>query len=92
MSSAERTTDHSTIRKWAEDRGGRPAVVRTKGDKGGVLRFDFGEKEESLEEIDWSEFFAIFDESDIELLYQDKASNGTTSRFFKFVRKDEADD
>ena len=86
MSKATTTTDHDEIRAWAEERGGRPAVVRT-GKTGGVLRFDFGEKDEKLEEISWEEFFEIFDESDIALLHQDETSGGKTSRFFKFVSR-----
>lgn len=38
MSQAVKTIDHDEIRQWAEDRGGRPAVIRTKGSKGGVLK------------------------------------------------------
>ncbi|MDB5591662.1 MAG: hypothetical protein JWR86_2187, partial [Enterovirga sp.] len=34
MSSSQTTTDHETIRAWAEARGGRPSVVRTEGGKG----------------------------------------------------------
>ncbi len=89
MSSATKTIDHDIIKDWTEQRGGRPAVVRTEGRDGGVLRFDFGEKEDSFEEIDWDEFFKIFDSSDIALLYQDKTADGSTSRFFKFVHKDD---
>src|SRR3712207_541999 len=65
MSSAEEITDHDRIRKWAEERGGRPSVAKgtEKGGEGaGVLRFDFGPKEESLEEIDWDSFFETFEE------------------------------
>ena len=85
--SSNTTTDHDTIRKWAEARGGRPATVQgtAGGDAAGVLRFDFGEKEESLEEISWDEFFQKFDESNLALLYQDNTSDGQESRFFKLV-------
>ena len=84
MSQATTTKDHDEIRRWAEERGGRPSVVRT-GGEGGILRFDFGEQEESLEEISWEEFFRIFDENDLAFLHQDEAGGGGTSRFFKFV-------
>ena len=89
MSEAQTTTDHATIRKWAEARGGRPATVKRTGDKNepGVLRFDFGEPEDSLEEISWEEFFAKFDQSELALLYQDKTKDGSTSRFFKLVKR-----
>jgi len=51
MSKAVRTTDHDTIRKWVEQRGGTPSVVSpTANDDrpGAILRVDFGEREESL--------------------------------------------
>jgi hypothetical protein len=88
--SSQTTTDHNTIRKWAEERGGRPATVKgtsDKGDHAGVLRFDFNEPEESLEEISWDDFFEKFDERDLALLFQDETSGGGESRFFKFVER-----
>lgn len=87
MSSSKTTVDHDTIREWAEARNGRPSVIRTKG-KGGILRLDFGEKEEDFEEIEWDEFFAIFDRNKLAFLYQDKTKDGETSRFNKFVERD----
>lgn len=84
MSSSDQTTDHETIRKWAESRNGHPAVIRTEGE-GGVLRIDFDESEEGLEPISWEEFFEIFDKNRLSFLYQDKTSDGGTSRFNKFV-------
>jgi anaerobic selenocysteine-containing dehydrogenase len=86
MSSSNTTTDHEEIRKWAEERDGHPALIKTKG-KGGVLRIDFGEKEEEFEEISWDEFFDIFDQNDLAFLYQDKTQSGDTSRFNKFVER-----
>ena len=55
MSAAKTTTNHDVIRKWAEQRGGRPAAVAAthKDDEGGLLRIDFGEKEDTLDEISW---------------------------------------
>ena len=76
MSQATTTTEHDAIRRWAEERGGRPAVVRTGQGRGGILRFDFGEKEDSLEEISWDEFFQIFDDNDIAFLHQDETGSG----------------
>src|SRR5215217_8123090 len=86
MSQATTTTDHDEIRRWAEERGGRPSVVRTSG-RGGILRFDFGEQEESLEEVSWEEFFQIFEDSNLFFLHQDEIEGGQTSRFFKFVAR-----
>lgn len=87
MSEASRTTDHDQIRRWIEARGGHPARVKTSGN-GGILRVDFGEKEENLEEISWEEFFSIFDENDLAFLHQDKTAGGKTSRFSKFVERE----
>lgn len=86
MSEAKTTTDHETIRKWAEERDGHPARVKDSG-PGGLLRIDFGEPEENLENIDWDTFFEIFDDSELEFLYQEKTKDGGTSRFNKFVSK-----
>jgi hypothetical protein len=87
MSEANTTTNHDEIRKWVEDRNGRPAMVRTKGE-GGILRIDFGEPDEALEPVDWDEFFEIFDENNLAFLHQDKTNNGHLSRFNKFVERE----
>ena len=88
MSQARTVTDHGEIRRWAEKRGGRPSVVRTGKGEGGILRFDFGEDDEKLEEIEWDEFFRLFEENDLALLVQDKTADGKTSRFAKFVSRE----
>ena len=90
MSSGQTTTDHDVIRKWAEQRGGRPSVVHgTEGKDGeGILRLDFREKDDKLDEIDWDSFFETFEDRELAFLYQDKTADGHTSRFFKFVRRE----
>ncbi len=89
MSESRTTTDHEIIRKWANDRQGRPATVKATGDDGhaGVLRIDFGPRDERLDDIGWDEFFQKFDESDLAFLYQDRTKDGKVSRFHKFVRR-----
>ncbi|TPM96918.1 hypothetical protein [Mesorhizobium sp. B2-1-3A] len=89
MSEAKKTTNHDEIRNWVEERDGRPAVVRT-GGKGGILRIDFGEPEDTLEPIEWDEFFRIFDENDLAFLHQEESGNGGQSRFNKFVERSNA--
>lgn len=86
MTQSHTTQDHNTIRKWAESRKGHPAKVDTGGD-GGILRIDFAEPEENLSQISWDEFFAIFDENELQFLYQDKTTDGGESRFNKFVKE-----
>jgi hypothetical protein len=90
MSAAKTTIDHKTIRQWAEQRGGRPAAVAAthEDDAGGLLRIDFGKKEDALDEIGWDEFFKTFDERELAFLYQEETDAGGKSRFFKFVRRD----
>lgn len=83
------TTDHGTIRDWAERRGAVPATVEgtEQGDEeAGILRFEF-RKDADLEPIDWDAFFEKFDDSGLAFLYQDKTASGKISRFHKFVRR-----
>ncbi len=94
--SAQKTTDHDFIRRWAEERGGRPARVaetapgKSEGRKGsgGILRIDFDPPDETLEPISWDEFFKIFEENRLAFLYQDRTADGHLSRFAKFVKRD----
>ncbi len=84
------TTDHSVIRQWVEERGGRPATVKGTGrgrEEAGILRINLPSYggEESLEEISWEEFFDKFDEKNLAFLYQDKTASGEQSRFCKFI-------
>jgi hypothetical protein len=88
--SAKTTTNHDTIRRWAEARGGYPARVKGTGGKNdpGLLRIDFPgySGEDSLERIEWDDFFKGFDENKLAFLYQDEKD----SRFSKLVERDTA--
>ena len=99
MAQSNITTDHDKIRKWAEARGGHPATVRAteKDDEAGVLRLDFdpagkGLPDKGLDAISWEEFFDKFEDADLAFIYQDKTSDGNTSRFHKFVDRDSEED
>lgn len=89
MGSATTTTDHDFIRKWIEQRGGRPSRVKgtESRDGEGILRVDFAEPDDKLEPISWEEFFQTFEDRELAFLHQDKQGD-RTSRFFKFVRRD----
>jgi hypothetical protein len=91
MAQAETTTDHKTIQRWIEQRGGKPTRVKgTEGNDGeGILRVDFAEPDDKLEPIDWDEFFETFEDRQLAFLHQDKTADGHQSRFFKFVRREE---
>ncbi len=84
------TTDHEEIRKWVEERGGRPAIVKgtEKGDSA-LLRIDYPgySGADTLEEIEWDEFFEIFDDNQLAFLYQNETEDGGKSRFSKFVNR-----
>ena len=84
------TTDHDTIRKWAEERNGHPATVEStaEGDEPGILRIEFEQGDsDNLTEIDWDAFFEKFEEENLAFLYQEETSDGETSRFFKLVSR-----
>lgn len=85
---SKRTADHEEIQRWVEERQGRPSVVESTWDgTSGLLRIDFGEEDEALTEISWDDFFRVFDENDLDFLYQEETADGSQSRFFKFVEK-----
>jgi hypothetical protein len=90
--SAHITTDHQTIQRWAETRGGWPATVtRTaRGEAAGILRIDFPgfSGGGSLKPISWEDWFDKFEESDLAFLYQDKTAGGKQSRFFKLIERE----
>ena len=89
MAEAEKTTDHDTIRAWAEARGGEPAAVAdtlSDGKSGALLRIKF-QDEDDLEAIEWDEFFEIFEDSGLAVLLQDETADGEESRFAKFVSR-----
>jgi hypothetical protein len=54
MSDSAATTDHKVIKKWAEERDGRPATVRATEEDGhaGILRIDFGQRKINLKKSD----------------------------------------
>lgn len=91
---SQTTTDHDTIREWAEQRGGVPALVReTENGDSGVLRIHFpgfGADEKSFDELSWDEFFEQFEKNDLAFLYQEETKDGEESRFFKFVSRQQA--
>lgn len=92
--SATTTTNHDEIRKWIEERGGHPAIVKDTENNnrpGGMIRVDFddpdGSKDAGLRRIGWDEFFKIFDSNDLAFLHQDVDD----SRFNKFVQRESAE-
>jgi hypothetical protein len=87
---ANATTDHETIRKWAEAKGGKPAAVESThdDDEVGIVRIMFPDnprsEHDNLVEISWDEFFEKFDKKELALLYDED------SLFSKIVSRDSA--
>lgn len=85
------TTNHEKIRKWIEERDGKPARVIGTGnaEDPGVLRIDFpgnfaGDR---LEDISWDQFFNKFEDANLAFLYQERLASGDESRFFKLIER-----
>ena len=92
MSEAKTTTDHAAIKRWVEERGGRPVSIEgteQRGEHAGVLRIDFPGRgaEEGFAELSWEEFFDKFEKEKLAFLYQEETKSGADSRFFKFVQR-----
>ncbi len=98
--SGHTTTNHDFIRRWVEERGGKPAAVKRTGgsDDPGILRIDFPgfSGGDSLEEISWDEWFEKFEENGLAFLHRDiTGDDGELDRFNKLVSRagtEEGDD
>ena len=93
---AKATTDHDEIRRWVEAHGGKPAVVKrtARGNQPGILRIDFPgfSGEQSLEPLEWDEWFERFDGANLAFLYQDETGSGRASRFNKLVARESVEE
>jgi hypothetical protein len=93
--SSRQTTDHDEIKKWAEDRDGKPATIAgtpKQGEEAGLLRIDFpsGASNPPLEPISWEDFFNKFDEANLAMVYEEQDAQGKPSYFCKFVERETA--
>jgi hypothetical protein len=67
------TADHAEIRRWVEERGGRPAAVRSDGGRGRLaVAFDGAD----CEPLSWDEFFERFDRESLAFAYPPDAGDG----------------
>ncbi|OGY64839.1 MAG: hypothetical protein A3A04_01865 [Candidatus Harrisonbacteria bacterium RIFCSPLOWO2_01_FULL_40_28] len=84
------TIDHKEIRRWIEERGGKPARVKDVSGGGYLLRVDFPgySGHGSLEEVSWEEFFDQLEKNNLAFLYEEKSEK--VSRFNKFISRDNA--
>lgn len=83
------TIDHDQIRKWAEARRGKPAVVRDTS----IIRLDFPgfAGPPKLKAISWDEWFELFDEQNLALVYEETTARGTKSSFNKLIGRETVD-
>jgi len=56
-------------------------------DDPGLIRLDFGERDPSLEEISWDEFFEKFDQSELEFLYEEETTSADDGRLSQVVER-----
>ena len=86
------TTDHEQIRRWAEERGGRPAVAiaAARDTEAGSIRIDFPGYggEGALQEISWAEWFDTFDRNNLAFLHEHTGADGQPSNVNKLVSRD----
>jgi hypothetical protein len=87
------TTDHDEIRRWAEDRGGSPARIHNAfgaAPTACVLQIDFVHEKynDDVEPIAWDEFFRLFDQENMVLVYQTETEGGKRSCFGRIVRRE----
>lgn len=90
MAKSETITDHNTIQNWVEEHEGVPMKVKnTDNGDSALLRIGFPDNKysesDNLEEISWDEFFEIFDENKLALLYQPDKDN----LFTKLINRDQ---
>ncbi len=83
------TTDHNTIKKWVEDRKGKPGLAKDNketGRAGGLLRISFpGDSTGNVDKLPWDKFFTIFDENNLKFVYDEDPKG--ESKEFQFENK-----
>ena len=92
MEQAKTTTNHECIRRWVEERGGHPVILKGTDVKGssGVLLIDYPgySGTQTLQPISWDDFFKGFEENELAFLYEDEKKAGSQSRFSKLINRD----
>ena len=78
------TRNPAVIRRWAEERGGRPATIPGADvENPRVLRIDFPEYDERLQAVSWDAWFKVFQDRELVFLFQETMKAGNPSNFFR---------
>jgi len=88
------TTQHPEIRRWAEERSGKPIAVRPQnGNHSRVvgIKFPGSEANPAGKEIGWDEWFEKFDAAKLAFLYQEQTADGEDSNFHEIVTRKSVD-
>lgn len=89
MSDTKKTTKHEEIKKWAKDHDASPVKVRSTGGSSGegLIRLALeghSKDDKELEKISWDEFFKIFEDNKLAMIYDQESNNN----FFKLVSRE----
>lgn len=88
------TTDHDEIRRWAEERGGAPVIVRDSAaaNADGFLNLEFPgyDRGETAQRVSWDEFFRTFEDRNLAFQYQQERPTGAETFMFKLIDRDDA--
>lgn len=89
MADTKQTTNHDEIKEWAEKHEAKPVKVKdtATGMGEGLIRLaleGYSKDSEELEVIGWEEFFHIFEENKLAMVYDQESNNN----FFKLVSRD----
>lgn len=76
---SKKTTNHQTIKNWAQAHNANPAIVNAKSGDTSILRFDLAGQNDDLHIINWEHFFELFEANELALLYE------SDSNFNKFI-------
>lgn len=82
------TQDPEVIMFWAEDRHGKPALLRAadRNDPAQALRFQVTDRIRSeYELISWDEWFALMNAGSLTFIFRERSSEGSISDLFTLV-------
>jgi hypothetical protein len=74
------TLDHNVIRRWAEERNGKPCRFLHIYFPGYGARGSFAR-------VSWDSFFAEFEDKRLAFVYQECSPSGKPSSFYRFLRR-----